>query len=113
MSVTQETEMTIRLAAPETEVETAPFKQQCGVTFEADSRGARPSEQAIQPDLHTEEYRFIYLPTMVGVYTARHQKMPTSDESLHEHVFGTVRYAGCQACREETEFLVAHQKKFF
>jgi len=106
--------MTSKLADPETEVEVAaPSRQKSGVTFEADSHGARLSEPAPLPNVASKEYRLLYLPTMLGVYTAQHQKMPTSDESLREHVFGSARHAGCQACREETEFLVAHQKRFF
>jgi hypothetical protein len=50
---------------------------------------------------------------MVAVYTARHQQMPKSDERLHRHVFGFGGHAGCEECREETEFLVAHQREFF
>jgi len=65
------------------------------------------------PDLDSEEYRLLYVPTMVAVYTAHHQRMPQSEEALHRHVFGFDGHTGCAACHEETEFLVAHQKKFF
>jgi len=60
-----------------------------------------------------DEYRFLYVPTMLSVYTARHLQMPQSPEALRLHVFGSADHAGCDACREETEFLVAHQKQFF
>jgi hypothetical protein len=65
------------------------------------------------PAIDSDEYKLLYLPTMVAVYTARHQQMPESDEGLHRHVFGFRGHLGCEACREETEFLVAHQKEFF
>jgi hypothetical protein len=65
------------------------------------------------PALDSHAYKLLYLPTMVAVYTARHQQMPKSDERLHRHVFGFGGHSGCEACREETEFLVAHQKEFF
>ena len=65
------------------------------------------------PAVGSEEYKLLYLPTMVAVYTARHQQMPKSDERLHRHVFGFGGHSGCEECREETEFLVAHQKEFF
>jgi len=61
----------------------------------------------------SQEYRLLYLPTMLSVYTARHLQMPESPEALHLHVFGAANHPGCDACREETEFLVAHQKQFF
>src|SRR5215467_12114448 len=106
--------MTSKLADLEKEVEVAaPSQQRSGPAFEIDSHRARLSEQKTPPNLASAEYRLLYLPAMLGVYTARHQEMPTSDESLREHVFGSASRAGCQACREETEFLVAHQKKFF
>ena len=65
------------------------------------------------PATDSRAYKLLYLPTMVAVYTARHQQMPKSDERLHRHVFGFGGQSGCEACREETEFLVAHQKEFF
>jgi len=65
------------------------------------------------PAIDSHAYKLLYLPTMVAVYTARHQQMPKSDERLHRHVFGFDGHSGCEACREETEFLVAHQKEFF
>jgi hypothetical protein len=71
------------------------------------------SSPQILPDVDSEEYRLLYVPTMVAVYTAHHQRMPKSEESLHQHVFGFDGHSGCHACREETEFLVAHQKQFF
>jgi hypothetical protein len=63
--------------------------------------------------VNPEEYELLYRPTMVGVYTARHQRMPNSEKALREHVFGCGGRPGCGECREETEFLVAHQKRFF
>ena len=65
------------------------------------------------PSLESAEYELLYRPTMVGVYTARHQRMPESDGALREHIFGSSGQAGCEICREETEFLVAHQMRFF
>ena len=97
----------------------------------ADSRGAtdsRATELAEAPgtrhdgcdgarlpasSLESAEYELLYRPTMVGVYTARHQRMPESDRALREHVFGSGGQPGCEVCREETEFLVAHQMRFF
>ncbi|HEV2194955.1 MAG TPA: hypothetical protein VGR55_05210 [Candidatus Acidoferrum sp.] len=105
--------MTTKLAAPELEDETAVSPQRTGLTIEADSQAARLIRHQTMPSLASEEYSLLYLPTMLGVFTARHQQMPKSNELLHEHVFGSRGYAGCEACREETEFLVAHQKKFF
>jgi len=71
------------------------------------------AETAPQPLYDSQEFPLFYLPTMLAVYTARHQRMPTSAESLRRHVFGSPGHAGCPACREETDFLVAHQKQFF
>src|SRR5919108_6443565 len=105
--------MTVKLADPEREVEIAPSQPLRGLTYESDSAAARRSRRKAMPDPNSQEYRVLYLPTMLGVYTARHQQMPASDESLGEHVFGSNSHAGCAACREETEFLVAHQKRFF
>ena len=105
--------MTIKLADPELEVAIAPSQQPTGLTLGAPAYTARRSNQEAMPNLASEEYRFLYLPTMLGVFTARHQEMPKSNEFLHTHVFGTEDQAGCEACREETEFLVAHQKKFY
>jgi hypothetical protein len=105
--------MTIKLADPELEVEIAPSQPPCGPICEPGSAALRRSDQETMPDLSSQEYRLLYLPTMLGVYTARHQQMPASDESLGEHVFGSNSHTGCAACREETEFLVAHQKRFF
>jgi hypothetical protein len=104
--------MAIKLADPELEVEVA-SKQRARLAFEPESHDSRVSTHETMPNPASKEYRLLYLPTMLGVYTARHQQMPTSDASLQEHVFGSNRQAGCAACREETEFLVAHQKKFF
>ncbi len=105
--------MTIKLAEPELEVDITPAQHPSGLFFEADSYTASPSNQDALPNLASAEYRLLYLPTMLGVFTARHQQMPKSNELLHTHVFGSKGHAGCEACREETEFLVAHQKKFF
>lgn len=105
--------MTVKLADPELEVEIAPSQRPGGLTREPDAASARRSYQETMSDPGSEEYTLLYLPTMLGVYTARHQQMPASDESLCEHVFGSNSHAGCAACREETEFLVAHQKRFF
>lgn len=105
--------MTINLADIESEIEIAPSPQPDVRTVKVHANPAGPSTQETLPNLDSQEYKLMYLPTMLGVYTARHQQMPTSDESLREHVFGTGGYPGCEACREETEFLVAHQKKFF
>lgn len=74
---------------------------------------ARHSIPDTLPAIDSREYKLLYLPTMVAVYTARHQQMPESDERLHRHVFGSGGHSGCEACREETEFLIAHQKGFF
>ena len=74
---------------------------------------ARPTFPDTLPATESDAYKLFYLPAMVAVYTARHQQMPKSDERLHRHVFGFGGRSGCEACREETEFLVAHQKKFF
>ena len=63
--------------------------------------------------VNPEENELLYRPTMVGDYTARHQRMPNSEKALREHVFGCGGRPGCGECREETEFLVAHQKRFF
>jgi len=68
---------------------------------------------APQPLFDSQEFPLFYLPTMLAVYTARHQRMPASAESLRRHVFGSPGHTGCPACREETDFLVAHQKQFF
>jgi hypothetical protein len=73
---------------------------------------ARPTTPDTLPATDSDAYKLFYLPAMVAVYTARHQQMPKSDERLHRHVFGFGGRLGCEACREETEFLVAHQKKF-
>ena len=105
--------MTTKLAEPELEGEIAVSPQDIGSTFEADSHAARFVSQQKVPNFASEEYRLLYLPTMLGVFTARHQQMPASDESLREHIFGSHSHTGCEACREETEFLVAHQRKFF
>jgi hypothetical protein len=105
--------MAIKLADPELEVEVVHGRQSAELTSGPESHAARVSTHETMPNLASEEYRLLYLPTMLGVYTARHQQMPTSNESLREHVFGSNSHAGCAACREETEFLVAHQKKFF
>lgn len=104
--------MAIKLADPELEVEVA-SKQRSELALEPESHASRLSMHEAMPHLASEEYRLLYLPTMLSVYTARHQQMPTSDAFLREHVFGSNSQAGCAACREETEFLVAHQKKFF
>ncbi len=77
------------------------------------TKAARRSIQEKSPAVDSEEYKLLYLPTMVAVYTARHQQMPKSDDRLHRHIFGFGGHLGCQECREETEFLVAHQKEFF
>jgi len=104
--------MAIKHADLELDVEVAP--EQCaGLAPEPESHASRLSTHETMPNLASKEYRLLYLPTMLGVYTARHQQMPTSNASLREHVFGSNRHAGCVACREETEFLVVHQKKFF
>lgn len=105
--------MTFKFTEPGLEVNIVPSQQPTGLYFEADQYTASPSNQEAIPNLASEEYRLLYLPTMLGVFTARHQQMPLSNELLHVHVFGTKDHAGCDACREETEFLVAHQKKFF
>lgn len=105
--------MTIKVADPELEGEITPSQPHAGLIFEADSHAPKHITQQNMPNLASEEYRLLYLPAMLGVFTARHQQMPKSDELLHEHVFGAEGQAGCEACREETEFLVAHQKKFF
>lgn len=105
--------MTIKLAEPGLDVDIAPAQQPAGLFFEADSYTAGPSNQNAMPNLASEEYRLLYLPTMLGVFTAGHQQMPLSNELLRMHVYGSNGHAGCEACREETEFLVAHQKKFF
>lgn len=105
--------MTVKLADPELDVEIAPSQPPCGLTCEPTCAVARPSNQETMPDSSSEEYRLLYLPTMLAVYTARHQQMPSSDGSLGEHVFGSNSRAGCAACREETELLVAHRKRFF
>jgi len=105
--------MIIKLAEPELEVEIAPSKQRVRPRFKPDSHAAGASKQDRLPNTTSQEYRLLYLPTMLGVYTARHQEMPMSNESLRDHVFGTVGHPCCEACREETEFLVAHQKRFF
>jgi len=90
--------MPATLAAPEPLTETpAP---QCA-----------PAETS--PAVAPDEYRLLYLPTMLAVYTARHLCMPESPEALRLHVFGSADHPGCGACREETAFLVAHQKQFF
>lgn len=93
-------------------IELADLELEAGLTLEPDPHAARPGKQEEAANSASEEYRLLYLPTMLGVYTARHQKMPKSNELLHHHVFGDGDHAGCEACREETEFLVAHQKKF-
>lgn len=105
--------MTVKLADPELEVKIAPCQRPGGLTREPAAASARRSYQETMSHPGSEEYALLYLPTMLGVYTARHQQMPASDESLCEHVFGSYRHRGCAACREETEFLVAHQKRFF
>jgi hypothetical protein len=73
---------------------------------------ARPDTLRARPNREAEDSGALYLPTMLAVYTARHQNMPKSDGWLYRHVFGLDGDAGCEACREETEFLVAHQKNF-
>lgn len=105
--------MTVKLAEPGQEVDIAHSQHSMRRIFEADPHTAGLSKQKALPNFASEEYRFLYLPTMLGVFTARHQQMPESSEFLHAHVFGTKDQAGCDACREETEFLVAHQEKFF
>lgn len=105
--------MPVKLADPELEVEIAPSLQPGELTCAAGSAPANSSHPGTIPDHGSEEYRLLYLPTMLGVYMARHQQMPASDESLREHIFGSHSRTGCEACREETEFLVAHQRKFF
>ena len=105
--------MAVKLADPDLEVEVVPPQQPGELTCEPDSAAARYSHPEAMPTPGSEEYRVLYLPTMLGVYAARHQQMPTSNESLHEHIFGSNRRVGCEPCREETEFLVAHQKNFF
>ena len=75
-------------------------------------RTAVVSSQQILPQVDSEEYRLFYLPTMLAVYTARHQQMPISEKSLHLHIFGLPGHPGCEACRRETVFLIAHQKRF-
>lgn len=104
--------MPVKLADPELEVEITPSQQPGEFICEAGSAPAKRSYPEAIPDYDSEEYRLLYLPTMLGVYTARHQQMPASDESLREHIFGSLSHIGCEDCREETEFLVAHQKKF-
>ena len=71
-----------------------------------------PSQHTPVPEVDSAEYRLFYLPAMVAVYTARHQHMPLSDWALYLHIFGVPGHAGCEACRRETAFLVAHQQKF-
>jgi hypothetical protein len=105
--------MTVKVADPESEVEIAPSQQPGELTCEVGSAPAKGSYPETIPDHSSEEYRLLYLPTMLSVYTARHQQMPTSDESLREHIFGSHSHVGCEPCREETEFLVIHQKNFF
>ena len=105
--------MPVKLADPELEVEIAPSQQSGEFTCEVGSAPTNGSHREAIPDHGSEEYRLLYLPTMLGVYTARHQQMPASDESLQVHIFGSHSHLGCEACREETEFLVAHQRKFF
>lgn len=55
----------------------------------------------------------IALPIMNAAYTARHQATPTSNDFLVDHVLGSENQAPCELCREETEFLISHQKDFF
>jgi hypothetical protein len=103
--------MTTTLTDRESAVETAsPHSDELPVDSQPDT--ASPPTETL-PSIDSEEYRLLYLPTMVAVYTARHQQMPESEAWLHRHVFGFGGHPGCEACREETEFLVAHQKKFF
>lgn len=105
--------MAIKLEDLDLAVETSPAQQRDELTGEADSHAARPATEEAMPNPASREYKLLYLPTMLSVFTARHQQMPASDQSLGEHVFGSNIHSGCAACREETEFLVAHQKKFF
>jgi len=105
--------MSLKLADPETEVEARRSLETDELVVETYACAAWLSIQEKLPGIDSEEYKVLYRPTMVGVYTARHQQMPRSDRFLCEHVFGLAGYPGCAGCREETEFLVAHQKRFF
>jgi hypothetical protein len=104
--------MNTALAEPESAVR-ATSPRSDAPRVESRPTGARHSIADTLPVIDPHEYKLLYLPTMVAVYTARHQQMPTSDEQLRRHVFGFGSHSGCEACREETEFLVAHQKGFF
>ena len=77
-----------------------------------DAEPAMPGALQARPNSESEEFAALYVPTMLAVFTARHQHMPKSDGWLYRHVFGPNGDSGCEACREETEFLVAHQRKF-
>jgi len=69
--------------------------------------------QQTLPDVNSEEYKSLYLPIMMSVYTARHGQHPPAEEALHEHVFGSDQNTACELCKRETEILVSHQREFF
>ncbi len=72
---------------------------------------ASATGESTMVDVTTEEYRLFCIPIMLGVYTARHNQNPPSEDFLYKHIFGSERQAGCDECRAETELLIAHQKK--
>ena len=105
--------MTSKLTEPETEAQATPLTQTVLPARKPQLLPPRPSPHDARPRSDSAEFILLYLPTMVSVYTARHQQIPPSPQSLREHVFGNAHHRACEACREETEFLVMHQKKFF
>jgi hypothetical protein len=104
--------MSVKFAEPDTETEIVHLPARNVLTFETRDIAAWTSDGTM-PGIDAEEYELLYRPTMLGVYTARHQRMPKSERALREHVFGCAGDTGCEECRMETEFLIAHQKKFF